>query len=188
MSQTIEIDTCCIAVTGLPASGKTTLARDIATRLEWPFFDKDVYLEQLFEARGTGNSAWRQSLSIKSNDLFRQAAEQHDQVVLVSHWRPPEQDGPSGTPTAWLCERYDRVLEVYCVCPVEVAAQRFATRVRHPGHLDRHQTLTEIESKMRHYAAYLPMALGEQMHVPTTKPIVLDELISRIHQVIRSVK
>lgn len=38
-----------VVVTGLPASGKTTLGRHIATSLGFGFLDKDEFLEDLFK-------------------------------------------------------------------------------------------------------------------------------------------
>jgi adenylate kinase family enzyme len=43
-----------IIVTGLPASGKTTLAKELARRLLVPHMDKDTFLENLFLQRKTG--------------------------------------------------------------------------------------------------------------------------------------
>ena len=179
------MNSCCVAVTGLPASGKSTLGREIAARLKWPFFDKDTFLEQLFGSFGTGDSEWRQSLSTMSNDLFRMKAEAHQRVVLASHWRPPDEDGPSGTPTDWLAHRYDSVVEVCCVCPVEVAVQRFSTRTRHPGHLDGRRKREDLEAWMRRYVSCLPLSLGAQIHVSTVDTVPLDALVSEIRHAIR---
>ena len=100
----------CIIVTGLPASGKTTIGREVAKRLDIPFLDKDDYLEQLYDERGTGDRAWRTKLSLESNDLFQADAAPHQQAVLVSHWRPKTMAGPSGTPIDWLEESFGTVI------------------------------------------------------------------------------
>src|SRR4051794_10844242 len=43
-----------VVVSGIPASGKTTLARQLALALELPLVSKDVIKEALFDALGTG--------------------------------------------------------------------------------------------------------------------------------------
>ena len=60
----------CIIITGLPGSGKSTIGRLIAKALNIPMFDKDDYLEKLFEERGINDLAWRQKLSRESDLQF----------------------------------------------------------------------------------------------------------------------
>ena len=43
-----------VVVSGLPASGKSTLGRALAAAWALPFIDKDEILEALFEREGTG--------------------------------------------------------------------------------------------------------------------------------------
>ncbi|WP_370645738.1 AAA family ATPase [Ruegeria sp. Ofav3-42] len=52
-----------IVVTGLPASGKTTVAREIAKRLGLVFLDKDDFLEELYERHGVPSWEHRKKLS-----------------------------------------------------------------------------------------------------------------------------
>jgi AAA domain len=63
-----------VVVSGLAGSGKTTVARQLATRLELPLLDKDVILESLFDSLGVGDERWRARLSRASDEvLFRLA-------------------------------------------------------------------------------------------------------------------
>ena len=134
----------CIVISGLPASGKTTLAKALSTALSIPLVDKDDYLELLFSQRGVGNSHWRQQLSREADGDFIGAAMSTEYafkpLILVSHWRPAGEDLDFGTPTQWLGQHFSKVIELYCECPVEIAAARFSRRVRHRGHLDLEKT------------------------------------------------
>ncbi len=51
-----------VVVTGPPAAGKTTIAREIARRLHLPLIAKDTIKEALFDGLGTGDLAWSQRL------------------------------------------------------------------------------------------------------------------------------
>ena len=44
-----------VVVTGLPGSGKTTIAGPLAAELGWPLLGKDTIKEALFDALGTGD-------------------------------------------------------------------------------------------------------------------------------------
>jgi adenylylsulfate kinase-like enzyme len=54
-----------VVVSGLPGSGKSTVARQIASYAGIAVLDKDDILEQLFDERGIGDAEWRSALSRK---------------------------------------------------------------------------------------------------------------------------
>jgi glucokinase len=176
----------CIAVTGLPGSGKTTIGREIANSLNLAFLDKDDYLERLFDERGVGDSNWRQNLSRESDLIFQRDAENESAVVLVSHWRPDHGTSKSGTPTEWLAKKFSRIIELYCICPTEEAAKRFINRKRHPGHLDEIKKPDEITEWLIEYEKYLPLSLGTLAPVETCLEEPLDILIARINEMVQS--
>ena len=51
-----------VVVTGPPAAGKTTVARELACRLRLPLIAKDTIKEALFDGLGTGDLAWSRRL------------------------------------------------------------------------------------------------------------------------------
>lgn len=142
-----------IVVSGLPASGKSTLAHAIAPRLGLPVIDKDDVLDRLFESEGIGDMTWRRELSRRSDMLFRQAAEASNGAVLTSFWHQPGMDVNSGTPVDWVLALSPCVVHLHCVCPPALAAARFIGRQRHAGHLDAHRDPDEVRTTFAALAA-----------------------------------
>ena len=173
-------DRFCIVVTCLPGSGKTTLGKAVAQRFNLDFLDKDDYLEELFDERGTGDADWRKMLSRESDERFRQDAERLDKVVLVSHWRPAGTDTKSGTPVEWIGTHFNRVIELCCLCPAETAAERFTNRNRHAGHLDNDRSAKQIRRMMSDYQNYLPLELGIIETIETADIDSLEPIFKRM--------
>jgi hypothetical protein len=99
--------------------------------------DKDDFLEGLYDQEGIGDLDRRRALSRKADVLFQAEAKKMQSAVLVSHWRPRKMMSISGTPTDWLAESFDMVIEIHCECSAHLASERFFARSRHPGHLER---------------------------------------------------
>jgi predicted kinase len=59
-----------IVVSGLPASGKTTLAHLLAAELRLPLVGRDDIKERLFESLGWSDREWSKRLGIASWDLL----------------------------------------------------------------------------------------------------------------------
>ena len=91
-----------VIVSGLPASGKSTVGHVIANGLGLPLLDKDVVLESLFERIPPTDANGRNDLSRLADELFRAQALVAAGGVLVSWWRHPRSAAESGTPTQWL--------------------------------------------------------------------------------------
>ncbi len=151
----------CIYITGLPGAGKSTIGRYVSDFLSIPMLDKDDYLETLFESRGVGDSNWRHRLSREADQLLRNDAESKNKVVLVSHWRPEGVSVNYGTPSNWLVNSFNDVIEICCDCSVSVATNRFVNRVRHMGHVDESKSSADIEAWLSEYAVHLPIGIGE---------------------------
>ena len=156
-----------VVVTGLPASGKTTVARHLAQLLNVPLLDKDDFLEELYEEQFPQTQAKRRELSKISDTLFQQSAMALDAVVLVSHWRPTCGPQNTGTPTDWLPQTFAQIVEVQCECSPDMATTRFLKRIRHPGHRDRDRDPADLAAGMMLLAKGYPLGLGTLMTVDT---------------------
>ena len=175
-----------IVVTGLPASGKSTIARRLAADLDWPMFDKDDFLEALFDRHPVNSLDDRRRLSRQSDDVFRQAACGAKSAVLVSHWQPANGVENTGTPTDFLKQAFGRIVEVHCACTVETALQRFTARERHPSHMDAERGEDAIRHQFEALAPGYPLGLGALISVDTDVMLDMAPLISRVREDVSS--
>ena len=166
-----------IVVSGLPGSGKTALGRQLARALNLPLIDKDDILERLFESKGIGDATWRRELSRKSDAILMADALASDGAVLVSHWHLPGMAPDSGTPTGWLMDLPGQVVNLRCICPPELAAQRFLQRKRHPGHLDSEISFVQALAGFQSLDSAGPLEAGFRVDVDTSVEVRLEGLI-----------
>ena len=162
-------------VTGPPASGKSTIAMSIAQALPgFALLQKDPLKEALYDAMRESDPLTSTSSRFLSNAALHMLwalAPSCPRVVLEANFRtvdPHER------------QRFHSLrvnkLEVHCVCPFEVAVQRFSARAanRHPAHTV-HALTPEIfhESKS-------PFGLSPVIEVDTAKPIDSPRLLDQI--------
>jgi predicted kinase len=174
-----------IVISGIPASGKTTLGRQLATSLFWPVIDKDAFLEQLFRREKEIDSAKRRLLSRKSDDLLREAARREQRAVIVSFWHVRGMPDDSGTPTDWLAASADRIVGVHCACDAAVAARRFNERVRHPAHGDSARGLDQLTAEFANLAK-LETPVIDSIVVDTGRQVDIPALSTAIHARLRT--
>ncbi|MEU5219571.1 AAA family ATPase [Streptomyces sp. NPDC020807] len=155
-----------VVVSGLPASGKTTLARGLAAELGLALIDKDVVLEALYDSLGVGDQQWRRRLSRAADDVLYATAADAGRAVLVNWWH-------RDSSPARLRALGGRLVEVHCACDVALVAERFRSRQRHPGHLDRELTPEALRERVAGWAARPgPLGVGgPAVVVDTTWPV-----------------
>lgn len=126
-----------IIVTGLPASGKSSLGQYIARELQWPYVSKDGIKETLFDTLGWKDREWSKQLGGASNELLWYFAEAELSVgrsLVVESNLHALQATPRILEMKARCDF--RPIQVRCVAAGEVLVQRFRARERHPGHGD----------------------------------------------------
>lgn len=166
-------DPALVVVSGLAASGKTTLARGLAGHLGLPVIDKDVILEVLFDALGCADRETRHRLSRASDEVLLRVASSSGGAILVNWW-------DHETAPTRLRAISTALVEVFCDVPVEVAAARFAARQRHPGHLDHLRTPDEHREGIRRMRDSFrgPLRVGEHLIVVDTRAAVDHEAVA----------
>jgi len=174
-----------IVVSGMPASGKTAVARRLSTAFKLPLFDKDDILEALFEARLPNVS--RRQLSRASDVVLTALVEQSRGAVVASFWRHSGVTGDSGTPCEWLGALLPRLVEVHCTCPPELAVARFLARERHTGHEDGEKTEAALLAQFRDEKRRGPLGVGHLIAVETSTPVDSGALTEKIRTVFDAV-
>jgi predicted kinase len=164
-----------VVVTGPPAAGKTTIARVIAERLRLPLIAKDTIKEALFDGLGTGDLAWSQQLGEATYLAMLAIAEESvaagSNVVLEANFIRGGESRLAALPA--------RFVQVHCSAPLEVLVERYASRERHPGHVDseRIDALRDAVETGRHQPLDLP---GELIRIDTSAPVDVAALADSV--------
>lgn len=169
-----------IVVTGLPASGKSTVGVAVARSLGLPLLDKDEILEALFEALGVGDSLWRSRLSRAADEVLQRQALHSPGAVIVSWWRHPLSPVASGASPDWLRSLSGLLFELHCRCRPQVAIERFFARERHVGHLDSSRSRAEELPKLEHISACGPLGIGRVIEIDTEQQLDLPALLAAL--------
>lgn len=118
-----------VLVGGWPGSGKTTLARALALRLEVAYLSKDIVKEALMDQLGAPVSVEdSRRLGRAAVVALLRTARGCPAAVIDSTWYPYS--------AALVDELPGPLVEVRCHVDVDTARQRYRARRRDPRHLD----------------------------------------------------
>ena len=170
-----------VVVTGPPASGKSSIARDLASALEIPFISKDELKERLYEVLGSGDDVEETVDTAALAILFSVA---HSNLAAgVGVLVESNFDADSDTEPIRAFEA--RIVQVHCGGDTDELVRTFAERSargdRHPGHDDGPEDAAEVRAKID-AGCWDPLELpGELIRIDTTNDHVdAGELASRI--------
>lgn len=128
-----------VIITGLPGTGKTTLARDMARRRGMPLICKDTVKEPLMDALGADSCRSRELSNISFAVMFSLARELlalGDSLILEGNFRAGEHET---TLLAALPPDSPNIIQVLCRADEDERRARILNRTRHAGHGDAHQ-------------------------------------------------
>ena len=88
-----------IVLSGLPASGKSTLARQLQKALHLPLIDKDDTLAPFNNHLNPSSIEQKRLLSTSADEVFVTLAKKLNQGIICSFWHHPGATNTPGTPT-----------------------------------------------------------------------------------------
>lgn len=129
-----------VVVSGPPASGKSTLAPQVAASLGLPLVAKDTIKDALMSVLDAPNAEASRQLGRAAVQAMLAVAEQSPIGAVI------ESNFYRCVATAELLRLPGYLVEVFCRCTEEVAWERYRGRAgtRHAGHFDHERTRTSF--------------------------------------------
>lgn len=185
----MPLDRTLIVINGLPATGKTTLGRQIADRLGIPLFSKDDYKETIFDRMGYSDREWSKKVGSAAIGIHFAVAEACLRVgqscIVENFFRKVTVDNFGETFTE-MCAKYGfRCIQVLVKADGAEVYRRFEERSlsgrRHPGHDDANSLVAFKPTLMQGRLEPLDLP-GPLIEVDTTdfSKVDVDDLMRQI--------
>jgi predicted kinase len=169
-----------IVVTGMPSSGKTTVAEGLVHRLRLPLIAKDAIKESLYDSLGAADVATSARLGRAAYALIftlaRAFLDSGASLVIEANFFRDQEPEFTALPA-------HRLVQLHCQAPLAVLSERYANRSRHAGHHDA-EKIRELPARFEsgvHDALNLP---GDLIELDTTQPVDLDTLSGKISKLV----
>ena len=160
-----------ILVNGVPASGKSTVARAVSDRFGWPLFALDTVKEPFFAEIGPVDRAVNRKLGRAAYAaIFNTVAGFPDpSTVIVEAWFGFQ---PAEVLSEHLAHAgIGATVELWCHAPPEVTGDRYAARVPHrPAS---HPGIDYVPELVALAARAVPIGTGPLLRIDTTGPLDL---------------
>ncbi len=167
-----------VLVNGVPASGKSTVARAISEAGGWPLLALDTVKEALFAHLGTGDREHNRLMGRASYQAMFAAVGDFpaDTTVVIDAWFGFQ---PADVLQAHIVRaKLTNVVEVWCHAPPAVIGERYRARVgtRSSGHLG----LDYVPELIALATRAVPLGTFPLIQVDTTLPMHTANLTARI--------
>lgn len=161
-----------ILINGLPASGKTFVARTLVDQFRAPLLTLDTIKEPMFNNLGIGDRAYNRKLSKTCKEIIWALVADFpkDALVILDVWFgfAPFDSVLAGLKLAGI----GKFVEVWCTAPGDLLAKRYLERVdlRHKGHpgAEYAPELAEIARRA------VPMSLGPVYTIDSSDPTAVN--------------
>lgn len=169
-----------IIITGMPATGKTTLGTLLSEKYQIPFISKDALKERMFDNLGWNDKEWSLKVSAASHrimDYFVQEELKCRRSVIVESNFKRQIDSER---FARLQQQYDcAVVQVLCWADGETVFRRFMERIdttaRHQGHVERISPEEIREEFIKANGKDQPLVInGETIELDTSDVSAID--------------
>lgn len=165
-----------VYISGRLGAGKSSLAFPLAAQLGYSLVTKDLVKETLHDAlyvpgEGEIDRAWSRRLGAASMELLWTLAARAGDMVIEANFHPHseyELDKLRGLG--------DRIVEVHCACPAEVARARYNARTRHEVHWLKTVTPSAMDKYDR------PVGIGPLITVDTTGPVDVATVAAEVRR------
>ncbi len=156
--------------------GKSSLAFPLAAELGYSLVTKDLIKETLHDALYVPGAdeldqAWSRRLGGASMELLWVLAACAGDMVIEANFHPQSERELSE-----LRGLGDRVVEVHCACPADVAVARYNARQRHEAHWLTKATLATMDKYDR------PVGIGPLITVDTTVPVDIASVAAEVRR------